>query len=301
MKQYHTCVSIILTTILVLLLEYSSQIIAQSAESISADRHSSLTLPSFSIFEASRMWTLLKPEEPLVLQELEKLVSVLAESATESVGISGGESVQKDPRYSMIPIILYKSRMLFEKNQWTEEEIQQGKAISRFFASVFDQPELEISQPDQQTFRTGLRKIKVWFEALCKDDHTLGMMIFTMDDGPFWGKEVDSSRLSALEKITFTPIPEKDANIVLLTDNLQEEPMIVAVMDKEENLVSAVGLTGEPVGIIENVSLLNKQPVQKLQDFGYKVSFVASWTYGNEFMHLYLDNFLHIRFYFVSW
>jgi hypothetical protein len=81
----------------------------------------------------------------------------------------------------------------------------------------------------------------------------------------------------------------------------QEEPMAIAVLTNDDEPVSAVKLTAKPVGAIKDVSFVDKEPVEELEDFGYKISLVADWNYGKEYMHLYLDESLKIRFYFVSW
>ena len=290
---------------------------------------SALALPSFSIFEASRMWPLLGPDEPLNVKEIEELMAEVgqvgaaadvAEAAVASEGAEAddaedtsdlddaGDSADAEAEldtaratYPFIPLVLYRSRHLFEKDAWSADEIELGRALAQFLATTFEHPDLEIKTSDPTAFRTGLERIRDWYAALCRDNKALARMIFTMDDGPFQGTDVDESDVSAMQKVNSVLIPGTRARLTLLRRAEQDEPMVIAALTDADALVSAVGLSGRPNGTIKTVEFADDAPVEELKGFGYKVSLIADWTYGKEYMHLYLDGDLKVRFYYVSW
>lgn len=295
----HLVTSWILAGILFVL--FSCTAFGQTSEIGAKDAEQSMSLPSFSIFKASRMWKTIGPNEPLNLEELESTVEILLRNLDVSTGAEGVQTPRKEPRYWFLPIVLYKSRELFDKNSWTVEEIQRGAKISSFIARAFEEPDLEITDLEQKSFRAGLLKIKNWFIEICKDDQKLASMIFTFDFGPFLGRKLNLSDLRNLELVHSVEFPEREARIELMRDSSLKEPMFLTIRDKNGKPLSAVGISGVPVGFIKNVEFSKKQIVRELQDFGYKISLYATWGYGIEYMHLYLDQSLKVRFYYVSW
>src|SRR5262249_9251221 len=135
----------------------------------------------------------------------------------------------------LIPLAIYKSRALFAKESWTLEEIAQGQRLGAFFARLTDKPELRIEKSDQKSFGEGLLRLRDWFASLCRENSTLASMIYTLDDGPFFGEEVDANEYSKMKLVESAPIPNKRASFVLMTDLSKPEPMIIGVLGEDKS------------------------------------------------------------------
>jgi hypothetical protein len=266
----------------------------QSANLTVDSQENSLQLPSFSIFGLPTPAETTNIEKPIHSKEFEKFIASV-ERAKASKGI------RKAPDYYwIIPIIFYRARNLFAKALWTKEEIKQGQEISAFLARLFAKPDLKIEKPDPESFRNGLKTLRNWFVSLCQDNRTLGLMIYTTDDGPFFGEHVDAGRISELRLQESVQIPDQQASFVLMTDRGHPEPVIIGVVNADGSVRWLKRYSGAPKGRITSATFV-KRTIFLLEGYGYVCGLMADWSYGFEQSAIYLDDSLNLRFYFISW
>lgn len=173
--------------------------------------------------------------------------------------------------------------------------MEEGQFISNFFARLVERPELEIKATNQKSFGRGLQNLRDWFADLTQDNKTLASMIFTMDDGPFFGQQVDERRFNSWKRLQSAPIPGTRAKFVLMTDNRAPEPMIIGVMNADNSLLWARRYSNDS-GTLDNASL-SKSSVETVEGYG----FLAIMSSGGESSRVYRDEKLGLRFYYVSW
>ncbi|MBA7628676.1 hypothetical protein ES703_36171 [subsurface metagenome] len=258
-----------------------------------------LKLPSFSIFQASRMWPVLEPEEPLDLQKLSGISEGII-SVTKGVEESMDMEPMRDMKYFIIPLIFYKTRHLYSKTEWSPEEVKLGSNVSSFLADYVQNPNLRITGSNQHSFREGLEKLANWFSSLCKDNEILASMIFTFDDGPFYGADVSIVNLVDLESVDSIVLPRTNNRLFLKRIEGKNEPMIISLADSNNEIVWQKILTASPRGKIRSAKFFEK-PVVEIEEYGHKVRLLVDWDYGKECCHMYLDESGNMRFYFVSW
>jgi hypothetical protein len=269
----------------------------QTNPSISSEKKakaSRLELPSLAIFGWSPSVVPKEGDKPFSAAELEQF---LTEKEKHEAEIKRNE---KEPFYWLIPMVFYKSRNLFSKESWTVEEINQGKLISNFFARLTSKPDLSIEGSDQESFRHGLVKLRDWFASLCRDNKTLASMIFTLDDGPFFGGEIDTKAYPEMKLIESVTIPGKQASFVLMTDGNQPEPMVIGVLSEDKSIRWLKRFSNKPAGRITEAEL-QKPAIYKIEGYGYAVALMTDGSSGRERSHVYLDDDLNLRFYYVSW
>lgn len=260
-----------------------------------AQTQTELALPSLSIFgfPLPSSPENEKFDHPYSAQEFESFLAEVNRVAQEQTIT---EMQRKKTRASfIIPLAFYRSRYLFKPQVWTEANIKEGQLISNFFARLVERPELEIKATDQASFGRGLQDLRDWFANLTQDNETLGAMIFTMDDGPFFGQQVDERRFNSWKRLQSSAIPGTRAKFVLMTDNRAPEPMIIGVMNADNSLLWARRYSNDS-GNLSNANL-SQASVKRVEDYGFQVNMSS----GGESSRVYLDEKLGLRFYYVSW
>ena len=257
-------------------------------------RSASLELPSLSIFGWDSSTVPKEVDKPFSLAELDQFLTKTKKYESEN------ESAKNDRLYSIIPMVFYKSRNLFSKESWSIEEIEQGQQISKFLAKLADKPDLEIKSSDQETFRKGLVRLRDWFASMCQDNKTLASMIFTLDDGPFIGIDIDVSNFPKMKIIESAPIPGKKASFVLMADGNQPEPIVIGIVNEDKLVRWIKRYSNSPQGRITD-SWLQKPAIYRVEGYGYAVALMTEGSSGTERSHVYLDESLNLRFYYVSW
>jgi len=267
-----------------------------SQYSLSVTQRETLDLPPFSIFKSSKVWRLMNTSSSINAGEIDKLISKLKDNSENMKQIE----VTTRSSFQLVPLLLFRARNLFSERRWTNEEIEQGRKLSEFFALLAHKPELRIEKRDQSSFREGLLRIRNWFATLCEDNQILGMMILTTDDGPFFGKEINGELVSRLIKLDSVSIPGRAADLVLMADKTQVETVIIGVVKHDGAPIWLKRFSGAPRGEIKGASLV-REDIIRLEGYGYRCGLIADWTYGNEYSHIYIDESLKLRFYFISW
>jgi hypothetical protein len=283
------------TIFLLTLLLLAMPLMAQTKLATSSEKRApenSLELPPFSIFGILPDVPTAKFEEPLKAEELEKLL-------TQMKRLPSTSPKAKRSYYPIIPILIYSRQKLFLKTSWSQEEIEQGQLLGNFLSQLVDKPELKIEGADQQSFKQGLLRLKNWYASLYDDNQTLGLLIFTLDDGPFFGGPVETEKFSSMKLVDSEPIQGSDARFVLLSDENQQEPMIIGVLNKD-NSIRWLKRFSNPPGRISKAAL-QKPGVHKIEKVGYIINLMTSGSSGEEHSRVYLDESLNLRFYFVSW
>jgi hypothetical protein len=283
------------TTFLLTLLLLAMPALAQTKLPTASEKRApenSLELPPFSIFGIFPEAPAAKFEEPLRAEELEKLLTQIKRLPSTS-------PASKRSYYVLIPFFMYSRQKLFLKTSWTQEEIEQGRLLGNFLSQLVDKPELKIEGADQESFKQGLLRLKNWYASLYYDNQTLGLLIFTMDDGPFFGGNMETEKFSSMKLIDSESIPGSDARFVLLSDENQQEPMIIGVLNKD-NSIRWLKRFRNPPGRISKAEL-QKPGVHKIEKVGYIVNLMTNGSSGEERSRVYLDESLNLRFYFVSW
>ena len=249
-------------------------------------------LPNFSIFGVSTVSK--KFDKPFDSNELEQFLEEIKKQEGED------KTVKEERPYWIIPMIFYRSRSLFSKKSWTVKEIEEGQLISRFLARLTDKHDLKIEASDQEAFKEGLARLRDWFASMCQDNKTLASMIFTLDDGPFFGGEVDKNQVSGLKVVDSVFIPDRQASFVIMTSRGEFEPIIIGVQNEDKTIRWVKRFSGAPKGRISD-AILQRPAVVRLEGYGYVLLLMADWKYGHERSHVYLDESLNLRFYYVSW
>ena len=259
----------------------------------------SLELPSFSIFGLSE--NIPGIDKPIDAKDLEKFMAQV-EKARSSQG-----RVRTANYYWIVPMVFYRARHLFAKNSWTIAEIKQGRDISLFFARLAGREDLKIGKPevkierlDQESFRQGLVRLRNWFVALCQDNRTLSAMIYTSNDGPFFGAEVDTGRVADMRVIESIPLPDQDARFILLKDRGQMEPIVFGIINADNSVRWLRRLSAAPKGRITSAAFVERT-IHKLEGYGYICALMTEWNGGMERGSVYVDDALNLRFYFLSW
>lgn len=286
-----------LVGLLILTLSVSSMVCGQSAQSASSTvnpQENSLQLPSLAIFGLPSSAETANLEKPISSKELEKFIAGI-----EKERVNKG-SAKTQNYYWIIPMVFSRARNLFAKASWTKEEIKQGQEISLFFARIFAKPELKIDRADPESFKNGLRLLRNWFVSLCQDNKILGLMIYTTDDGPFFGEDVAADRIAGMRLLGSIQIPDQQANFVLLSDRSQPEPIIIGVINDDQSVRWLKRYSGAPTGRISSATVVQRS-ISPVQGYGYGIRLMADWSSGFEPSTIYLDDSLNLRFYFISW
>jgi hypothetical protein len=267
---------------------------AQSHKITHTSQDASLELPSFSIFGLEQPMDAQNNKQSFGPTDLNRF---LADLDKITANIRPG---QEKSQYFIVPIVFYRIRHLFLKEEiWTDEEIEQGRRASKFFARLSNNPDLIIEASDQNSFRNGLAVLQNWFSALCRDNKTLAMMIPTFDDGPFEGVDVDVKDLSRMKLIGSAPFYGKQASFVLLTDESQQQPIIIGVQNEDKSIRWLKRFCNPPNRITRAV--LDNHAIYRVKEYDYAVILMTTGSSGTEHSHVYLDEDLKLRFYFVSW
>lgn len=283
--------------LLILTLSFSCMVCGQAAQSPNLPgnpQENSLQLPSLAIFGLPALGATTNLEKPINAKELEKFIAGIDKARA-------GKGVAKTTNYYwVIPMVFSRARNLFAKATWTKEEIKQGQEISDFFARIFAKPELKIDRTDPESFKNGLSALRNWFVSLCQDNKILGLMIYTTDDGPFFGETVAAERISGMRLLGSIQIPDQQASFVLLTDRSQPEPIIIGVINDDQSVRWLKRYSGAPAGRISSATVVERT-ISPVQGYGYGCRLMADWSYGFEPSTIYLDDSLNLRFYFISW
>jgi hypothetical protein len=253
-----------------------------------------LELPSFSIFGWSSSTAPNEVDKPFSPDELERFLAEREKYKAED------NTAKPEELYFIIPVVFYKSRHLFSKESWTAEEIEQGQQISDFFAKLTGKDELKIKGTGQVTFSEGLVRLRDWFASMCRDNKTLASMIFTLDDGPFLGFNLDINEYPKLRLLESEAIPGAKASFVLMADWTRPDPMIIGVLNEDKSVRWLKRFSNAPRGRIIEAEL-QKPAVHKLEGYGYVIALMTDGTSGRERSSVYLDESLNLRFFYVSW
>ena len=252
-----------------------------------------LSLPSFSIFGLSSSAQITNLEKPIKSKELDKFIASV-EKSRAARGVAGQPNY-----YWIVPIVFYRTRGLFARTTWTKEEIKQGLELSAFLARIFSKPDLKIDQADPQFFRKGLQRLRDWFVTLCRDNKTLGLMIYTEDSGPFFGGDVDADKISGMRVLESIAIPDRQARFVLLRELNTWEPIVFGVVNEDGSPRWLKRLSGSPVGRVSSASFI-RRTLFELEGYGYTCGLMADWNLGVRQSAIYLDDSLNLRFYFIA-
>ena len=294
MKSHRTLPSLLCPLIVTLFassLPPSRQVNALSGKPQNKRDAEALKLPPFSIFGLEPSGSSKEVEKPFDAEELEEFLV--------AIGKKERKNQKENEYYWIIPNVFYQLRTLFSKEAWTDEEIKQGQQASHFFARLVNNPDLTIKKTDQASFATGLVALRNWFASLCGDNKTLSAMIFTLDDGPFFGENVAAKNFSKMKLIESAPILDQRASIVLMTDGIQPNPMIIGVLNDDKSVRWLKRYSNPPNRIAW--AELQKPAIFKVAGYGYAVELMTEGTSGRERSSVFLDEKLNLRFYFVSW
>lgn len=294
-RVYFICSLIALLTISGIVSGQSNQ----PANPATAIQANSLELPSFSIFGLSE--NIAGIDKPITAKELEKFMAEIAKAKANP------SRTRPANYYWIIPMVFYRARNLFAKNSWTIAEIKQGRDISTFFARLTGKEELKIGKPevkieklDQASFRQGLVTLRNWFVALCQDNRTLAAMVYTMNDGPFFGADVDAERVAEMKVVESIPLPDQEARFILLRDRGPSEPMVFGIINADNSIRWLKRLSAAPKGRINSAAFVQRT-IYKLEGYGYICTLMVAWNGSMERGSVYLDDALNLRFYYLSW
>jgi hypothetical protein len=264
-----------------------------------------LALPSFSIFELSPETVPADVERKYKATELAALRAMLETSRAETIQSTTDQTVRaraNDNRlfYYIVPITFYASRHLFEKDEWTAEEVREGQQLAAFIAWLAADSKLTIDRTDRDAYRSGLVRLRNWFATLCRDNKTLPAMMFLADDLFFGGEDIDVARFAALNPVATFRIPDREANFVVLGDSAKPEPLIIGVVNADGTPRWLKRYSAVPLGAIMNAKP-HEYGIRKLEGHGYVCWLVAILDFGTEASRIYLDESLNLRFYYLSW
>lgn len=266
------------------------------AQTSQPDVQAGTELVDLSIFRASRTWKALQIAPP----DDDRLSRFVADVMTTSPN----PAAQKDARYPMIPILLDRCVDIPRQGELTPDQQQRAARVIRALERLFPERGFATDASEPADVRRQLDRVTDWFDTLTQDDRQLAKLIFTTDDGPFFGQPIDPAVLDGLRILDAQAIPESDGRLVLYHDVGAQEPIIAATFHgSDATPVSARRLSAAPLGKI-NKAEFAKDPegrFVRVGRYGYKCNMRAEWDFGRKFMHLYLASSLEIRFYFISW
>lgn len=227
-----------------------------------------------STFKSSRMWQVMGGDANWTLANVKACV----------------EMAQQDKMVLFfIPVMLHQIKNYYERDEWTKAEKEFGIEVSNFFATTLDNEDLKISNGDNKTFCQGLDKLKQAFYALCEDDNVFYKMIYTMDDGPFFGIDTDlnlpvkdSLKLEDIGAKMYIRQQGKTCTLELV-DSYGQTKWKKIIARSADNYIKDIVFTME--------SILDKN------ELGYKIGLIGS----GEFIHLYLRTDGAFRLYYHSW
>lgn len=249
-----------------------------------------------TIFKASRMWQVIAGQ-PLDYAQLQDLATMVTKEPA-------GDKAMRDGRYPLVPVLLAQSTELFEARSLSKEQVAKARELVTFFGRVFPEIGLDTRGRDADTLRAELDRIRAWFLARTKDYRQCAEMIFTTDDGPFFPPEMPRLPTTA-RVVAEQPMPGTDAYVVIYEEPGAREPVLIGVRRGKEEVVSLVRLSGGKMGTVRAAEFVaadrSVDRIRPLGPYGFKVGFFATWNYGHEYTHLYVDTDLHIRYYFLSW
>jgi hypothetical protein len=256
--------------------------------------------PTFEPFVASRMWsigfgepgTLLSPDEMSttlnrVIGEFDSVTKDLPpDSAAVAPELDAGINLADRGIWSMLPAAVMQLRPLWDRPDWSGDEIALANSVARLIATVDQRVEFRFQTGHDQANQISLGKLAEWFKAQTRQPNRYGYMIFTLDEGPWMGLDYSQrSSLTILDRQTI------DGDFTL-------------------QLCQTVGeqwcLQGLQGGIVEWTKILTQVPGDEfmfttdgptaLGPYGWKVHM----TFG-EYTHVYLDRDKRFLFYFTSW
>ncbi len=237
-------------------------------------RYENHKIKYLSTFSSSRMWEILRGNG----NWNEKRISELSNY------IKSEENV-----LFYLPLLLSQINNFDSSSDYTSSEKKIIVQASICFANALNNKELEITKKDQTSIRSGLDNLVVEFYKLCENDETFPKLIYTFDDGPFYG--VDSDYI--LHNVDSIYLKDINSTIVLSeNDNIS----ILTMFDHSGNTKWRKILSHSENRFITNVEFV-ENPILDINDLGYKIGLIGN----GEFIHLYLRNDGRFRLFFHSW
>ena len=285
----------------------------QAAPQSAKAQESPLEYPTLEPFFGSKMQQLLFGElDKLDLEDLAKQLGQLGEINREAKNaaeeFSGtkppGPSAALEPRLThadasvakMLPIVMAKLRPLWEAKAWTAEQVQLASTAATIVARGSDGPKLTFENGKDAANRAELEKLVRWFDVQLAKPALYAAMIFTMDDGPFAGLPFEAPGILTTDRVIKL---DEHLELRLAKSERPKEPWVLQGIRDGVLMWSRV-ISAAPNESVSEVRFHDAPPAA-LGKYGWRVSMLASWSYGTEHAPVYIDAKGNFLFYFLSW
>jgi len=248
-----------------------------SCKSINLDRVKNCNVQEIkylTTYSDSRMWEFAGGESIIDSTSLKDIASITDE--------------QLKGMHFFTPILIKKIKIYNSDSVLDETENEIIIELSRFFKRIWKNEIYEIKEHDSKV--EVCKKINLIidkYHQLSEDDSEFYKMIYTLDDGPFFGIDTESE----LDKIKEISIGE---NRLILRGNGAENTL--EILNKSSELLWRKIIAQSESYKIERLDFAG-HPVRVDNELGYKVALIGN----GELIHLYLRKNGSFRLFFHSW
>lgn len=300
------------STIAVTALTLCTAIGWQAAPQSAKAQEPTLEYPTLEPFFGSKMQQMLFGElDKLDLEDLAKQLGQLGEANRHAKNVAEkngtkptGPSAALEPQLAqadssvakLLPIVMAKLRPLWEAKAWTAEQVQLASTAATIVSRMSDGPKLTFESGKDGANRAELEKLVRWFDVQMAKPALYAAMIFTMDDGPFAGLPFEAPGVLTTDRVIEL---DEHLELRLAKSGRPKEPWVLQGV-RDGVLVWSRVISAAPNESVSDVRFVEAPPAA-LGEYGWRVSMLASWSYGTEHAPLYIDAKGNFLFYFLSW
>jgi hypothetical protein len=258
--------------------------------------------PNLEPFVSSRMWGVFRARGPrATLEELRQLRTLIAmEQEDYTVDAGDGPDARLEPpvpsetrmRAKVVPFLMAQLKPLWERADWTPDELELARECARFFAEI-GAPKVSFREAASRDNHRSLVALGTWFSGYVSRPAGYAAMIFTLDNGPMAGLPLPpDARVEVVDEQAFG-----DQGFAVRLGRLGdgEEPWVLRGVKHDRVLWSRVA-SGQPFDVIGSLAFADREPT-RLGPYGWMLHLIA----GGELCDLYVGPDGGFLFYFFSW
>lgn len=190
--------------------------------------------------------------------------------------------------YFFIPIIINDISKFYSNSTLSENEKKILIEYGKIFKTIFNDSKFEITKNNsKKQICDKINAMIKKYHTLCEDDNQFYKMIYTLDDGPFYGFNYDN-KLQLKNEISFDKF-----KLIIRGDEAENT---LELIDKNNKLKWRKLIARDSIYKIKTLSFIFK-PVQVSNDLGYEILLNGD----GEIIHLYLKKNGDFKLFFHSW
>jgi len=244
--------------------------------------------PSLKIFESSAWWKMVQfptSDANSLRNEIRECEALLESDELDP-------EPHRESAWKLVPSLFAALRPLCDKDEWSRHDVECANVIASHLARSVASPSVSFTEESTADNRERLRTLVRWFRERTSEPRTLGCMILTMDDGPFYGVDAGESVLFSKRdavvagqfQVTLGECPRGDTTVWALRGSRGGRVLWTRILSRD----------GRP---IREAVMLQHDMVEEFGPYGWRVHLGVAGEHG----HVYIGRDGHLLFYFLSW